>query len=154
MCRCSDPLAACNHRFHQIFVVLETGDDDPKYMHNHEPESEIGTNFVNLLDPPGAPEGIGRHRVAGCAGSAHHDEKRDDHGTACRIMPEVAWRPEHGDVAQIGENFARRPYEAGTSRWLRSDEAPDKADGDKTRYRIAGGDVKALDLIAGRVGHQ
>jgi hypothetical protein len=77
--------------------------------------------------------------------------KRDDHNTAGRIMAEIPWRPEHGHVAQIGEDLPRLPDEVAEPRVARTDEAPDDAQRNQPGDGVAGGDVHLPGVIAGHV---
>ena len=74
---------------------------------------------MDLLGPLRAPEYVGRRQVTRETGSEEQDQKRDDHNTAGRIMAKIPWRPEHGHVAQIGEDLPRRPDEIAKPRVTR-----------------------------------
>ena len=133
--------------------MLEAGGQHAEHVQCDQADRQVGQDLVHLLDPLGAPVGVGRHHESGRAGAGEHGQQSEDHGAAGGIVADVARRPEQCDVAQVGEHLARRAHEAFKARVPRSDDPPHDAQRQQGRDRVARRDVDFLDLVAGRISH-
>lgn len=107
--------------------MLEAHDQHADDVRHDEANRQIGQELVDVFDQLGAPVGVRGHHVARGARAGQRNQERNDHGAARRVVPDIAGSSEHHDVANIGEDFARRTNEARKSRMPRTDETPDDA---------------------------
>src|SRR5574337_549878 len=84
------PFAARDHRPHEVFPVLDAGQNDSRHVRESQPDQRVCGGLVHAFQGLGAPVGVSRKHEAGRRDEGDQREHGDDHRASGRIMAKIA----------------------------------------------------------------